>query len=198
MAPRSGPILSLRLHDYVLSSDCYSIRLMLAFLGVSYERIAADVYPGNARAPVLEIDGTTLDDPAIILTALAAAYGPQWLPAQADAARWLGFAASDLRPLAEARMASMLGRPGDIAALNARGRLALRTVDDHLTLQAIAGRDWLVDEAPTLADIAVFPAVMLSHDSGVGHEDFPAINLWQRRLRKLPGFVGMPGIPDYF
>ena len=53
-------------------------------------------------------------------------------------------------------------------------------------------------EGATIADIAVFPPAMLSHDSGIGHEDYPAINLWQRRLRKLPGFIGMPGIPDYF
>ena len=50
----------------------------------------------------------------------------------------------------------------------------------------------------SIADIAVFPAVALSHDSGVGHEDYPAVNLWQRRVRSLRGFMGMPGVPDYF
>ena len=34
--------------------------------------------------------------------------------------------------------------------------------------------------------------------AGIGHEDYPAINLWQRQVRKLPGFIGMPGVPDYF
>jgi glutathione S-transferase len=55
-----------------------------------------------------------------------------------------------------------------------------------------------VGDKASIADIAVFPAVALSHDSGVGQEDYPAINLWQRRVRKLRGFVGMPGVPDYF
>ncbi|MEO7222938.1 MAG: glutathione S-transferase C-terminal domain-containing protein, partial [Devosia sp.] len=74
----------------------------------------------------------------------------------------------------------------------------LRLLEDTLTERRIAGRDWLVGPSPTIADIAVFPHVMLSHDSGIGHEDFPAINLWQRRVRRLHGFIGMPGIPDYF
>jgi glutathione S-transferase len=182
----------------VLSSDCYTIRLLLALLGLSYERHAVDMYPGTGSAPVLEMDGARLDDVGTILIALATEHGAHWLPAEADAARWLRFAATDQRPLIEARHVSMLGQPGDLVALNEQARLVLRAIDDHLTLQAMAGHDWLVDDAPTIADIAVFPAVMLSHDSGLGHEDFPAINLWQRRVRKLPGFVGMPGIPDYF
>jgi glutathione S-transferase len=74
----------------------------------------------------------------------------------------------------------------------------LRVLEDALTDQSLSGQDWLVWEKPSIADIAVFPAVALSHDSGVGHEDYPAINLWQRRVRKLRGFVGMPGVPDYF
>ena len=44
----------------------------------------------------------------------------------------------------------------------------------------------------------IFAPVMLSHDAGIGHEDYPMINLWQRRVRRLEGFVTMPGIPDYF
>lgn len=190
--------MSLRLDDYVLSSDCYGVRLLLALLGRSYERVAVDMYPGGAAAPVLRDGPLTLRDPGEILVHLATRFGPAWLPAEADATRWLAFAATDLRPLVEARLVAVLGRPGDLEALNARGRLALREIEDHLTMQALGEHPWLVDDAPTIADIAVFPAVMLSHDSGLGHEDYPAINLWQRRLRKLPGFVGMPGIPDYF
>ena len=53
-------------------------------------------------------------------------------------------------------------------------------------------------DAPTVADIALFPAVALSHDCGIGHEDYPALSLWQRRIRRLPNFLSMPGIPDFF
>ncbi len=192
----------LRLHDYVLSAECYAVRLMLALLGRSYERVAVDVYPGGAEAPLLETDDGAVRDPGLILTYLVRHSGAAeiWMPQpQAGAiAHWLAFAATDLRPLAEARKVATLGMSGDLAALNLKGRLALRRIEDALTDRRLAQEDWLCGGAPTLADIAIFPTVMLSHDGGLGHEDYPAINLWQRRVRRLPGFIGMPGIPDYF
>src|SRR4051812_22314554 len=131
---------------------------MLALLGLSYERHAVDMYPGTASAPVLEMGGRRLDDVGTILTALATDHGAHWLPAQTDAARWLRIAATDQRTLVEARHVSMLGQAGDLAALNEQARLVLRAIDDHLTMQAMSGHDWLVDDAPTIADIAVFPS----------------------------------------
>lgn len=197
----------LRLHDYVLSAECYAVRLMLALLGLRYETVAVDLYPGGATTPfgdipVLEDGDAVVTDPGLVLTWLARTYDPsgRWLPPDEAAAvsRWLAFAATDLAALRDARRVAVFAPPGDLAALNRKGYAALRALDDHLTERRISGADWVTGEGPTIADIAVFPAVMLSHDSGVGHEDFAAINLWQRRLRKLPGFVGMPGIPDYF
>jgi glutathione S-transferase len=190
----------LRLHDYVLSAECYTVRLMLALLEVPYERIAVDAYPGGADCPVL-IDGDDVHrDPGLILTFLARTHGPPWLPPDnaQEIAGWLAFTATKLNALAEARRVAIMSIDGDLAALNAKGRNALRLLEDTLTERRLASRNWLVGTSPTIADIAVFPHVMLSHDSGLGHEDYPAINLWQRRVRTLPGFIGMPGIPDYF
>jgi glutathione S-transferase len=190
----------LRLHDYVLSAECYTVRLMLALLALPHEAVAVDVYPGGAEAPVLQDDDTVLRDPGLILEHLARSYGAAWMPDDAapEIARWLAFAATDLTAINRARGVAVLGQPGNLATLNHEGRLALRRVEEHLMLQGIGGGDWMAGSVPTIADIAVFPAVMLSHDSGLGHEEFPAINLWQRRVRRLAGFVGIPGIPDYF
>lgn len=190
----------LRLHDYVLSAECYTVRLMLALLVLPHETVAVDVYPGGAEAPVLEDGETVLRDPGLILAYLARSYGPDWMPDEvaAEIAKWLAFAATDLAAINTARVVAVLGQPGDLEALNRQGRLALRRIEEHLTLQRIGGVEWMAGPTPTIADIATFPAVMLSHDSGLGHEQFPAINLWQRRVRHLPGFIGMPGIPDYF
>ncbi len=196
----------LRLHDYVLSSECYTVRLMLSLLALPYETVAVDLYPGSATTPhgdipVLEDGDAIVTDPGLILMYLAHTHDPsgRWLPEGApDIAHWLGFANSVLLPLRDARRTAVLGASGDLDALNAKGRLALRALDDRLTMIGLDGTEWLAGDGPTIADIAVFPAVMLSHDSGIGHEDYAAINLWQRRVRKLPGFIGMPGIPDYF
>jgi glutathione S-transferase len=173
---------------------------MLALLDVPWQRIAVDAYPGGADCPVL-IDGDTVQrDPGLIITFLARAHGPAWLPADqaSEIATWLAFAATRLAPLAGARRMALFDLEGDLETLNSRGREALRHIDDRLAENRLAGRNWLVGDTPTVADIAVFPHIMLSHDSGIGHEEYPAINLWQRDVRKLPGFVGMPGIPDFF
>ncbi len=197
-----------KLYDYVLSDGCYKARLLLGLLGVSYEVIAIDFHPGreheslafrainpDASLPVLEDGGATLRDAEAILVHLANRYDAGWL---APTAAWLDFAGTAMRPLAEARLVNLLGWPGDIAALRAAGRQALRRLDDHLSDRHMLGQDWVETERATIADIALFPHVALSHDAGIGLEEFPALNLWQRRVRKLPRFVGMPGIPDYF
>jgi glutathione S-transferase len=184
----------------VLSAEAYTVRLMLALLDLPYERMAVDAYPGGAEVPVLFDGEDVMRDPGIILTFMSRAHGPRWLPPESaqEIAGWLAFVATKLDALAMARKVAVLGQDGDLDALNAQGRAALRQLDDALAGRALDGHDWLVGDGPTIADIAVFPHVMLSHDSGIGHEDYPAINLWQRRVRRLKGFVGMPGIPDYF
>jgi glutathione S-transferase len=190
----------LRLSDYVLSDDAYKVRLMLALLGVSYESEAVDVYPGGGTVPVLTDGDLVLSDPQLILVHLAKTRDPpgQWLPANPEIGVWLGFARTELGAVSEARLMAMLGQPGDFEAARERGYQALRALDDHLADRTDGTEVWLVGSAPSIADIAVFPAVALSNDAGIGLEDFPALNLWQRRVRKLPGFIGMPGIPDYF
>ena len=143
-----------------------------------------------------------LSEPAAILSYLARTYDPDgtWLPHDQIGAitTWLVFAGGPLAAVSAARAMTLFDAPGDRDAMVARARLAIREIEDHLTDQGFLGNDWIVGNAPTLADIAIFPAIALSHDCGIGHEDYPAINLWQRRVRRLPHFLSMPGIPDYF
>jgi glutathione S-transferase len=190
----------LRLHDYILSPEAYTVRLMLALLDVPYAKIAVDAYPGTADVPVLEDGDTILRDSGLILTWLARAHSPDWLPAEhaREISHWLAFSALEISALNAARRITVLGQPGDLDALLSKGRASLRKLEDHLTQRGVDGFGWLAGDAASIADIAVFPAVALSHDSGIGHEDYPAIHLWQRRVRSLPRFIGMPGIPDYF
>ena len=205
-----------KLYDYVLSGSCYKVRLLLSLLGIAHETTAIDFFPGRehkrpeflalnplGQLPVFEDDGLVLRDAQAILCHLANKYDAagQWLPRDerfGPVMMWLSFAGGELMAISGARMIAMLNYPGDLAALQTKARTALRLLDDHLADRAQAGKLWSVGDPPSIADIAAFPSVALSHDAGIGHEDFPAINLWQRQVRKLPGFVGMPGVPDYF
>lgn len=205
-----------KLFDYVLSGSCYKVRLLLAMLKVEYETQAIDFYPGKehkgaaflalnplGQLPVFADDGLVLRDAQAILCHIANKYDPggMWLPRDerfGPVMMWLMFAGGELMAISAARMISVLRYPGDLDAMRDKGRAAMRVLEDHLTERRFDGGEWIVGDAPTIADIATFPYVALSHDCGIGHEDYPAISLWQKRVRRLPGFVSMPGVPDYF
>lgn len=192
----------LKLHDYVLSADCYAVRLLLGLTRATHEIVAVDVYPGGGKAPVLEDGDVVLDDLGAILTHIADRHDPThtWLRQDGRGliAAWLAFAMDELRVLERARQVATFGAAGDITLLRRQGWEALRVLEDRIIERTIDGSDWIVRRAPSLADVACFPYVALSHDCGLGLEEFPGLSLWMRRVRKLPGFVTMPGIPDFY
>ena len=77
------------------------------------------------------------------------------------------------------RFRALTGRPLDAARLQT-GRGALRVLDDHL-----AGREWLVGDAPTIADVGVFAYSSRAPDAGL--EVPPHVAAWLERVRALPG-----------
>jgi glutathione S-transferase len=61
------------------------------------------------------------------------------------------------------------------------GSGALKLLDGHL-----AGRDWIVGEGVTIADISAFGVVAFAGDAGF--ELSPHVAAWAERMRALPGF----------
>ncbi len=204
------------LYDFELDESCYKVRLTLSILGLKWQTVAVDVFPGKehltpsflamnplGRLPILKDSGLTLHEPEAILAYLARAYDPAglWLPASPDefgqAMQWLIFAAQDLDVAIAARQHMLFGGPGDAGALHDGARKVLDVMEDHMIERSFAGAEWFAASNPTVADIALFPAFALSRDFGIDHGEFPALRRWSRRFRKLPGFITMPGIPHY-
>mgnify|MGYP003129207117 CR=1 FL=1 len=203
----------IQLYDYVLSGSCYKVRLFLSMIGKEYETIPVDYYPGSehktsefleinplGQIPVLRDGDLTLRDAQAILVYLAAKYdaGRTWYPedakTQGQIAMWLSFAGGEIMNSSAARLHDMLFYDFDIDKVRKAARSAFRVLDDHLTDREIAGADWIVGNAPTVADIACFPYVALSGDGGITLDDYNAVRRWIARIKKIPGFTLMPGI----
>jgi glutathione S-transferase len=201
------------LYNYDLDDACYTVRLTAACLGLTPDIRNIDMFPGReqlspamlaispvGRLPVLEDGGLVLAQLPAILLHLSDSAGAALQPAGADRARmqeWLAFAARDLAVASQARAVSLMGLPGDFAALQRAARDALRIMDDAMTRLMLGGTGFFAGPALSLADLALFPAFALSRDYGIDHDSFPALRLWARRVRATQGFITMPGIPDY-
>ena len=75
-------------------------------------------------------------------------------------------------------------------------RAVVQSLDDLLASHT-TNEAWVAADRPTVADLALFPAAALSRDIGIDHDRYPALRSWIRRIKQLPGFVEMPGIPVF-
>lgn len=200
------------LHDYILSPDCYKIRLLAALTGQRLTLQAVDYHPGAEHRsaafrmlnpagtiPVLQDGALILTESAAILTYVAAMSGPEWLgedtpQMRGQVAQWLAFAHRLSASIGKARSHDMLQQPADIDACRRAGVACLQELEAALTEQRLLGLGFLAGGRPTLADIACFPHAMLAPDGGISTDPYPAIRLWSRSIRALPGFIEMPGI----
>jgi glutathione S-transferase len=199
-----------------LDDDSYKVRLLLSLLDIAWSAVPVEIVPvfkpGTApflamnplgRLPILRDGDLVMHGAEAILGHLARSrdVSARWFPERGpDFARvmqWLNFSARDLAAASAARSLALFGGAGDQAALAKAARCALRVMDDHMIESRIDGREWFVAAHPTIADVAVYPAFALSRDHGIDHDEYPALRRWARRLRSLPGFVTMPGIPEY-
>jgi len=204
----------IRLYDYELSGNCYKLRLLMHILGVQYERVPIDFYPGRehksaafrrinpvGQIPVLEDGDLRLRDAQAILIYLAARYDASglWYPRDAAAmgtiGMWLAFADSITASASAARLHDTMFYEFDIDRCRADAHALLRILDEHLWFAAQEGQAWIATRGhPSIADIACFPYVMLSEEGGISREDYPAVRRWTDAVKAIPGFVVMAGI----
>ncbi|MGE6741382.1 glutathione S-transferase family protein [Allorhizobium pseudoryzae] len=202
----------MKLYDYILSPDCYTIRLMAALIGMPLTLRPVDMHPGREHLaphllalnpagslPILKDGDLLLTEESAMLVHLATQAGPDWLArdmphAVAEQQQWLSFSSRLTGSLGQARLCAMFEAPGDLAALQQNGIIALRTLEAALFEKRLRQQTFLVSNHPTISDIACFAHVVLAPDGGVSLDPYPSIRLWQRAIRALPGFIEMPGI----
>jgi glutathione S-transferase len=54
--------------------------------------------------------------------------------------------------------------------------------------QSLEGREWLVCDHPTIADIGCWGRMVFMHEGGIEITTWPNIVAWSNRLKAMPGF----------
>lgn len=200
----------LKLYDLHRSGNCYKVRLLLALLGVAYEKIPINANAGENKTeeflqisprgqlPVLEDQHRVMWDSMAILVYLAARYGNgQWLPedpyAMASTMQWLALDQNEIRyGLGRAR-AIKLRNPTRFAQLGnweecrEFARTALEVLEGRLETNV-----WLGNDTPTIADVACYPYVAMASEGDISTTPFSAVCRWLARIESLPGYVPLP------
>ncbi len=200
----------LTLHEDPRSGNCYKIKLTAALLGLPLAIRQYDILKGetrtpefldginaNGRIPVLQIGEKFLPESNAACWYLAdgSALIPRDRFEQADMLRWMFFEQYSHEPniatmrfwlyfIGEANLSPQ--QKAQMMAKRIAGCEALALMDAHL-----AGNDWFVGKAASLADIALFAYTHVAEQGGFGLGDYPAVRRWLERVSALPKFVAM-------
>jgi glutathione S-transferase len=196
--------MTIRLHDYDASANCYKVRLLLAQLGLEYERVPVDIFAGEtltdefarlnpARStPVLELDsGETLPESGAILLHLSEDTDllPADAPERAQVYRWLLYEQADVIPaIAGLRFRLATGRlePGSRGAEQRRayGQAVLKLLNGQLE-----SREFMAGGGYSVADIALYAYVHVAPEAGLELEPHHAVRTWIERVESQPGHM---------
>ncbi len=192
-----------RLYDYLPSGNGYKARLVLKYLQLPYELVELDIKRGatrtaefiaknpNGRIPLLELEGPRyLAESHAIISYLAE--GTELIPQdrldRAQMWQWLCFEQYQLEPnIGTARywLSSLKKTPeelgGKLTDKHAAGYAALAVLEQHLN-----GRQFIVTDAYTLADIALFAYTHVAGEGGFDLAPYPNTNAWCKRVGAQP------------
>jgi len=192
------------LYDSARSGNCYKVRLLLAHLGIPYERRELSVHDRANRPallgglnPALRVptivldDGRSLGESNAILWYFGdhTRYVPDDRYERAQVLQWQFYEQYDHEPnIAVPRFwLHYKGGAIDPVALAARqsaGYRALDAMEKHL-----AGREFLVGSRYSLADISLYAYTHVAEEGNFDMARYPAIRSWLARVAAQPGHV---------
>lgn len=198
----------MKLYHHPLSGHAHRARLFLSLLDLPHQLVEVDLQAGAhkqpdflalnpfGQVPVLDDDGTIVSDSNAILVYVAKSRKrSEWLPEDpataAEVQRWLSVAAGEVAyGPAAARLVTVFGSSHNPQEVIGRAHALLKNLEAHLD-----GREWLVGEGPTVADVALYSYVSRAPEGNVDLSPYPRVNAFLRRIEALPGFVPFAQTP---
>jgi glutathione S-transferase len=202
------------LYGFAQSGNSYRAALMLNLVGADWEPRFVDFFGGETRsaeyrenvnemgeAPVLAFGDTKISQSGVILDYLAEKFGKfRWESEdeRREVLRWLLFdnqkCAGYMGPLRFLRTIMKAGETDVVQFLHGRMTQSQEVLDKHLT-----GRDWIVGDRPTIADVSMTGYFYWPEEVGYDLGAYPGIGAWLDRVKALPGWEHpyeiLPGHP---
>jgi glutathione S-transferase len=197
-----------QLYGDPISGNCFKVALILHLTDRPFELIEVPVVKGAAktdayralnpdgRVPLLRFpDGRLMGESNAMLCSLArgTAYRPTDPVLEDRMFELLFFEQYSHEPnIATVRFWKAFagvpeGKADVLADKENAGRHALSVLD-----RGLQGREFLVGDALTVADIALFAYTHVAEQGGFALGDYPAIQAWLARVEAHPGFMPMP------
>ena len=196
---------NIKLYRHALSGHSHRAQLLLSLLGLDAELVDVDLAAGEhkqaaflaknrfGQLPVLEDGDNVIADSNAILVYLAERYDASntWMPidpvAAAQVQRFLSTAAGQVAyGPAAARLVNVFGAALDHKRAIEVAHNLLGVLESHLD-----GREWLVGDNPTVADVANYAYIAHAPEGDVSLQNYPNVQAWLARIAALPGFVPM-------
>ena len=193
----------MKLYDYLPSGNSYKARLLLSYLGLSYDWVNLNIIKGETQTdgfksknpvgqiPLLELaDGRRIAESNAIIYFLAEGtpYWPKNAFDQAKCLQWMFFEQYKHEPtIAVARFIhnyAMETRKDELPVLIKKGYLALDIMEAHL-----ADNLWFVGGGRTIADVALYAYTHVAGEGGFDLSNYPNIRAWLDRFSDHPKHI---------
>ncbi len=194
-----------KLYCFGESGNAYKAALTFDLVGIPWEPVFVDFFKGEARSPAFrkinvmgEVPVFVADDGEVMTQS-----GVMQLWAVEQTGKLGGKTPAEAREVMRwllwdnHKMSSQIGtlrfvqnflapehRSADVIKwIAGRVRVAYKTLEQHLE-----GRDWLVGDGPTIADLACSSYLYYPEPFGFDRDEWPAVAHWLDNIAALPGW----------
>ena len=195
---------SIRIHGFPLSGHSHRVELFASIAGIAHETVLVNLAQAEhkqpqflalnpaGQVPVIEDGEVVLSDSNAILVYLARRYAPGYLPAdpvhEAEVQKFLTLAAGEIAfGPAASRLINVFNAELDRDFCASTAAKVFGKLEAHLE-----GRDFLVADRPTIADVAIYSYTAHAPEGDVSLDPYPNIRRFLASVEQLDGFVPMP------
>lgn len=208
--------MTIQLYCFGESGNAYKAALALELSGLDWTPVQVDFFAGQTRTPDYKRDINPMGEVPVMVdgdirltqsgviqdyvSEKSGKFGGRDVHERREVLRWVLWDNHKLSSAAGMTRFLMNFLPEDkrpaevIDFMQGRLKAAYAVLDDHL-----AGRDWIVGDTLTNADISCCGYLYYPEPFGFDRQDWPNIDVWLTRLSETPGWKApydlMPGSP---